>query len=154
MNDLLTQKNLEPTVERAYCKVCGAVYFARAWRWSKVKRDDFEKNGMPAVLCSACYKIRNDLPSGILSFIGVKDKMKMSLMLREVEKITKDTQEKEPLSRVIRINEKSDETVVYTTEANLAKKIGRHLTRAFSGTLSIDDTGDNLTRVVWISKES
>ncbi len=118
-----------------------------------MKRDDFEKNGIPSVICPACYKTRNDVPGGILSFIGVKDKIKMTEMRKQVEEIASDTKERDPLSRIIRINEKSDETVIYTTEANLAKKIGRHLTRTFAGSLSVDDTNDTLTRVVWISKE-
>lgn len=79
--------------------------------------------------------------------------MKMASMLQEVEEIARTTQEREPLSRIIRVNEKSDETVIYTTEPSLAKKIGRHLSRSHRGTITTDDTSDSLTRVVWISKE-
>ncbi len=153
MNMKNPQRNSEQELERAYCKVCGAVYFGRAWRWNKAKRDNFEKNKMPQVLCSACYKIRNDLPEGILSLIGVKDKSKRAEMLEDIQEIVLSTQERDPLQRIIRVNEKSDETVVYTTEASLAKKIGRHLSRTYTGSLSVDDTSQNLARVVWISKE-
>lgn len=73
MNTQNPRKNPVQDIERAYCKVCGAVYFGKTWHWNKAKRDNFEKNGMPQVVCTACYKIRNDLPGGILSFIGVKE---------------------------------------------------------------------------------
>lgn len=154
MNTLLSHKQPENEPERAYCKVCGSVFFGRSWHWNKAKRDNFEKNGLPSVKCPACYKIQNDLPGGILSLIGVKDKMKLSDMVRDVKGMALDSQQKEPLSRVIRINEKTDEVVIYTTEAALAKKIGRHLTRTYAGSLSVDDSTDKLARVVWISKES
>lgn len=153
MNDLLRKETNKPFAERMYCDTCGAVYFAKSWHWNPAKRDNFEKTGIPSTTCSACYKTKNDVPGGILSFIGVKDKMKMVAILKDVEEIAKATMEREPLSRIIRVNEKSDETVIYTTEPSLAKKIGRHLSRSHRGSITTDDTSDSLTRVVWISKE-
>jgi hypothetical protein len=43
--------------------------------------------------------------------------------------------------------------VVYTTDAALAKKIGRYINRAQHGSLSVDASDrERVARVVWISK--
>ena len=154
MQTLNDRANTSEEFEKAYCKVCGAVYYGRAWHWSKHKYEDFVRQSFPAVTCGACYKIQNDLPEGIISLIGINERAQKSGILQDLESVISQATEKNPLDRIIRTNEKSDEIVVYTTDAQLAKKVGRHISRRYQGSLSIDSSGgDKLARVVWISSE-
>lgn len=153
MIEKTTPHQMNEREPETWCSQCFAVFLRGVWQWNGRKQQEFQAASIPARICPACFQVQNDVPHGILSLIGVKVKTQLGKILREVTRIAADSYERDPLVRIIRIQEKSDEVVVYTTDAALAKKIGRYINRAQHGSLSVDASDrERVARVVWISK--
>lgn len=153
MIEIRNSHNRNEAERETWCSQCFAVFVRGTWQWNTRKQHEFKAQGIPSKVCPACFQVMNDLPHGILSLIGVKDKLQLAAILKEVTTIANDAFDRDPLVRIIRIQEKSDEVVVYTTDAAIAKKMGRYINRANHGSLSVDASErERVARVVWIFK--
>lgn len=151
MEDFFSTKENAIVHENMYCSSCGAVFVRRDWRWDASKLKEFQKLEKPSIVCEACYRTKNDVPLGMLTILGLKDASKKASILKEIEDLAAMETERKPMERVTRVNEKTDETVIFTTTADLAKKMGHSLHRRFRGSLSVDSRSPHeITRVVWI----
>ena len=134
------QKLQEPTA----CRQCGAVYHNGRWQW--VARPEESREA----LCSACRRINDKFPAGIVKFYG-------SFGLQQTEEIVRLARHQEeaekgehPLNRIISIEEDAQGVVIHTTDIHLPRRIGVAAKRAFHGSLNEDfDEGGYFLRVNW-----
>ncbi len=135
------QKLSDPAV----CPQCGAVYHNGRWQWASRPHQ-----GAAEALCSACRRINDKFPAGIVRLHG-------NFGPRQIEEIVHLARHQEeaekgehPLNRIISVDEDAQEIVIYTTDIHLPRRIGEAVKRAFHGTLAEHfDEGGYFVRVDW-----
>ena len=138
-----------------YCGGCGAVYYRRRWTLTPPPevRDWVEfREAVSAARCPACRKIRDRYPSGELRLLGAapKERREIFLMLRNEEERAR---QKNPLERIMRIEEDGADWRVETTTEKLAQRLGRSLEKAFGGSVTYKWSHNNkFVRVIWQSR--
>jgi len=137
------QKLSEPTV----CPQCGAVYHNGRWQWASRSEAGLE------TLCSACRRINDKFPAGIITFHGsfgpqqAKEIVHLSRHQEEAEK------SEHPLNRIISIDQDMQGIVIQTTDIHLPRRIAKAAKRAFHGSLEehFDERG-YFVRIDWKPK--
>lgn len=140
--------------EPAVCEICGDVYADRRWSKPDAERQEGKhENFRPAVtvVCPACQRQRDGVPSGYLHLDGVflvKHRDEIERLIRnEAERASEDN----PLARIMGWDddEKGRLTVTTTTE-HLAQRLGHALEKAFDGHTDYDFSHENkLAHVYW-----
>lgn len=131
------------------CRKCGAVYHDKRW----MNREDAERLAMEPraeVLCPACQKVKDRFVGGFVTLQGefLKDHREeiMNLIHNKEARASRIN----PLERIMEIKERKGAIEITTTTDKFAQRIGRILSKAFSGAVDYkwsDDT--KLARVVW-----
>ena len=137
------QKLSEPTV----CPQCGAVYHNGRWQCSSRSEAGLE------TLCSACRRINDKFPAGIITFHGsfgpqqAKEIVHLSRHQEEAEK------SEHPLNRIISIDQDMQGIVIQTTDIHLPRRIAKAAKHAFHGSLEehFDERG-YFVRIDWKPK--
>ena len=133
--------------ELAVCPGCGASYRKGRWTWQAAPVGSYERT------CPACERIAARYPAGVLRAEGafaVAHRDELVALVRNVEERERATH---PLKRVMGIEEDERGFVAETTDAELARALGRALHRAYSGELEQAPTTaerENLVRVRWL----
>ena len=112
---------------------------------------ELKERGASEQKCPACRKIEDKYPMGILHMSGVFLSEHKDDILRMLKNEEKRAMDKNPLERIISIEEDSEGTVsVHTTSESLVLRMGRILNRAYSGDVEykFSDT-EKLVRVEW-----
>jgi hypothetical protein len=143
-----TYKLREKLPDSTRCPMCGATYREGRWHWPSA--------ALPAPaheeLCSACHRVRDKYPAGILRLKG----MLVGTHRSEVLGLVKNTEEAERKehcqNRVMAIEEPaSDELVITTTDIHLPRRIGEAMRRAFHGDLNLHyDKESYFVRAEWL----
>ena len=140
-----TGKLREPSV----CCECQAVYHKGRWVCSPVPSDSQE------VMCPACERIRDHVPSGVLLLTGeivVRHRDQVLGLARNEEARLKA---EHPLARIITIEDQTEAprgVVITTTDPHLARHIGEALHHAYRGTLTCwYEENEDLLRANWES---
>jgi hypothetical protein len=139
--------------ESQICQVCGARYADRRWLASTVRgKSNKHKHWRTtlAVVCPACQRQREGIPSGYLylegTFLQAHHEEVRRLLNNEAERTAEDN----PLARIMGwASEKSGRAVVTTTTQHLAQRLGHALEKAFSGQVRYDFSHENLLARVW-----
>ena len=130
----------EPTV----CPVCGVVYHAGRWQWSKRPKDAHE------ALCQACRRIKDHFPAGIVRLAGPVVAANKAEMMRIARNQEKAERLEHPFNRILSVAEGPDELVINTTDIHLPSQIGKAIKRAFRGKLTTHfDENSYFVRVNW-----
>jgi NMD protein affecting ribosome stability and mRNA decay len=138
-----------------YCGGCGAVYYRRRWTLTPPPevRDWAEfRDGTSVTLCPACRKIRDRYACGELRLLGIRprEKREILLLLRNEEERAR---QKNPLERIMRLEQSGSDWRVETTTEKLAQRLGRALEKAFGGSVAYKWSHNNkFARVVWQSE--
>jgi len=136
----------EPTV----CPRCGLVY--REGRWHRPEGE--LPRGANEELCPACRREVDRQPGGMVylsgRYLGEKEEEIMNIVRNQEEQ----AKENRPLQRIMWV-EKGDEGLeIATTNQNLARRIGRAVSSAHAGNLTIKQTtGERFVRVYWEREE-
>jgi hypothetical protein len=134
------QKSEDNTI----CPRCGVVYSDGRWHWAPRPAGGHE------VLCSACRRINDKFPAGIITlhgpFVGHQTEEIVSLS-RHQEQAEKS---EHPLNRIISIDKDNGTITITTTDIHLPRRIGEAVKRAFHGTLDehFEEAG-YFVRVSW-----
>jgi hypothetical protein len=140
--------------EPAKCSVCGAVYSDRRWTPAGTsKKGAKHKHWHPAaiIVCPACTKQREGLPSGFVYVSGdflPSHRLEIERLLdKEAERAAVDN----PLARIMtREIDENGRLVISTTTEHLAQRLGHALEKAFEGEVRYDFSHENkLARVYW-----
>ncbi len=130
----------EPTV----CKECGSLFESGRWSWKKPTKKANE------VVCPACQRIADNCPAGHVEIKGSFFKEHREELLSLIHNEEKLEKGEHPLERIISIIRKDDHTLVTTTGVHIAQRIGKALSHACHGDLSMHYGDDEKSiRVYW-----
>jgi hypothetical protein len=126
----------------------------RKGKWSldpAVRREVQRWETPVAVICPACRRAKEGNPTGILYLTGSflqRNRAEILNLVRNAERVAAT---KNPLERIIRIEDgQRHQLVVETTSEKLARRLGRAVSKACGGTLNIRFSHeDKLVRIYW-----
>jgi NMD protein affecting ribosome stability and mRNA decay len=137
----------EPTI----CPVCGLIYHDKRWiDDSEISKKYSEDVKVSRQKCPACRKIEDHYPMGLVSLSGAFLEEHKEDILNLVRNEEKRGQNKNPLERIMNIEEVPDGLEIETTTESLALRIGRIMNRAYSGEIHYKfSDGEKLVRILW-----
>jgi hypothetical protein len=137
----LRRKLADPT----RCPRCGAVYHAGRWQWISPPSDAQED------LCTACRRIEDAYPAGIVTLSGPLVRQHRSEMLSLARNLEEAEKSEHPLNRIMAVDDKTpDRIVITTTDIHLPRRIGEAVRRAFHGDLKTHYDEENYSvRIEW-----
>jgi hypothetical protein len=130
------------------CTGCGAFYYRRHWTLNPPSGFSYPVHAHP-IYCPACRKIRDRFPGGELQLLDVEagERGEIVRILRNEEQRAR---EKNPLERIMRLQEAKGNWKVETTTEKLAQRLGRSVTKARGGNIAYKWGHNNkFVRVVW-----
>ena len=121
----------------AFCSRCGIVYFKKSWHHNLRHYQGLEKDAPLAfVLCPACKMASARQYQGELIIERIIPAKKEMLMYA-IRNAGIQAYRRDPLNRVLWIEEETYSVKLYTSESHLAVGIAKKLRRAFKGSLRI-----------------
>jgi hypothetical protein len=134
--------------ETLRCVGCGAFYYRR--HWTLTAPDEFNSpDSACSCYCPACRKIKDRCASGeldLVSFNGIERRDILRILRNEEAR----AREKNPLERIMRIDELNGGWRVQTTTEKLAQRLGRAVRKARGGKLQYKWSHNNkFLRVIW-----
>ncbi len=138
----LRRKLPEPT----RCPRCGAVYHAGRWQWMALPPAQANEE-----LCTACQRINDNYPAGIVTLKGPLVRDQKSEIVRLARNQEEAEKAEHPLNRIMAVEEEGPETLrITTTDVHLPRRIGEAVQRAWHGDLKLDyDEHNYFVRVDW-----
>jgi len=136
------------------CPDCGSVYFDKAWhhRLEEEESEHLKTNRrVKFEICSACKMKRDKIFEGeVVIKIKNRDAKIKEEVLNTVQNSDKQARERDPMDRILWTEEREDGIHVFTSENQLAVRIGKKLKSSFSGSkLEIKHSGEDVVRVYW-----
>lgn len=144
--------DLKPSTDHAVCSTCQAVWHHGKWFLDPAIRREVQRWRTPTpAICPACRSVKQGLPAGILYLTGSFLEKNRAEILNLVRNAERAAATKNPLERVLRIEEDSrGQLVIETTSEKLARRLGRDVSKACGGTLQIRFSHeDKLVRLYW-----
>lgn len=130
----------EPTV----CAECSAVFHRGRWTWAAAPEKAHTG------LCPACRRIREQLPAGFVKLKGEFFDGHRDEVLKRVRRVEAAEKREHPMQRIMAVEAAREGTIVTTTDAHLARRIGDSLHDAYKGTLQYRyNKEETLLRVSW-----
>lgn len=145
-------RHLRPSADPAICSRCQAVWRKGTWSLDPAIRREVRRWRTPVpVICPACRLTEEGTPAGIFSLAGSFLPEKQAEIFQLLRNTERAVTAKNPLERIIRIEETPDHQVlVHTTGEKLARRLGKVVTRAYGGALEIHFAHDEkFVRVYW-----
>lgn len=136
------------------CFDCGVVYFDKSWHRSLLEEKSKhlnENRQFKFTICPACKMKKDKVFEGevVIKFKAEGLRLKADI-LNTVRNSDKQGQDRDPLDRILWMEEKEDRMHVFTSENQLAVKIGKKLRSSFpKSTLEIKHSGEDIIRVYW-----
>jgi len=137
--------------ETAICRQCGALY--RNKRWT-VDETELKKAGgeeeLNRIICPACRRMADNNPAGIVILSGDYLTAHRDEILNAIKHTEARSRVKNPLGRIMEIEQDGDTLTVMTTEDKLAQKLGREIFKAHRGELHYRwNHEESFVRVTW-----
>lgn len=139
------------------CSDCKSVFFDKAWHhlMDEDKHFSAEKDtNIKFAVCPACNMLRNKMFEGEI-VIKLNPLAENAIIKNDVLGAIKNSdemaRERDPMDRILWTEDNGDEIKIYTSENQLAVKIGKKLDSSFpGGQLKIEHShGEDLIRVWW-----
>ncbi|OGN13376.1 MAG: hypothetical protein A3J47_01005 [Candidatus Yanofskybacteria bacterium RIFCSPHIGHO2_02_FULL_43_22] len=136
------------------CSECGIVYFDKAWH----HRPEEEKAvhlktdwKIKFELCPACKMKKDKIFEGEVTIkLGSKGGKVKTDILNTIKNSDEQARDRDPMDRILWMKDKDDEVRVFTSENQLAVRIGKKLESSFPGSkLEIKHSGEDIIRVYW-----
>ncbi len=126
-----------PNAPQGYeiCPTCNSVFFGKAWHHTLEEDKHLNENkNIKFTTCPACQMKKDRMFEGelVIKMTGVNPEMKKEIM-SAIENSNKMGMEKDPMDRILWTETNGDELHVFTSENQLAVKIGKKLESAFKG---------------------
>lgn len=137
------------------CPDCDSVFFDKSWHHLMDEDKHFSEEKDQAVkfeICPACNMLKNKMFEGEI-VIKLNPLAENAIIKNDVLGMIKNSdeqaRERDPMDRVLRMEDNGDEIKVYTSENQLAVIIGKKLDSSFpGGQLKIEHShGEDLIRV-------
>lgn len=115
------------------CPECQSVYYEKSWHHSLNNYEQLsEDKNIDFELCPACEMGKNKQFEGFVVFKNVPPDIKEDL-LRTIHNIEGRAFSRDPMDRVLKIEEDGKDIEVYTSENQLAISIAKQVASAFKG---------------------
>ena len=138
----------EQLPENSVCRECGNVYISG--RWCGPDQAARKPEAAHEVVCPACRKLRDHLPSGVLRLTGQFVLTHKEEILNLIRNHTRKADSVNPMERVMSVETQTDGIELTTTNEKLAQRIGKAIHRAYAGQIEYKWSTDNkLARVNW-----
>lgn len=119
------------------CSRCGIVYFKKSWHHNFRHFNGLEKDkGVAFTICPACKMAANNSYEGHLAVVAIPQNKKEQF-ISTIKNSGMHGYRRDPLDRIIRTEIKNNRIDVYTSENQLAVRIGKKLRTVFGGELKI-----------------
>jgi len=134
------------------CSDCGVVYFDKSWHHGLIeeKLEHLKENKQfKFTLCPACKMKKNRLFEGevVIKLKAESLKLKADVM-NTINNSDKQARERDPMDRILWTEERADGIHLFTSENQLAVRIGKKLKSSFGGSkLEIKHSGEDIIRV-------
>jgi NMD protein affecting ribosome stability and mRNA decay len=137
--------------EPSICQRCRAIWKKGKWSLDDVLRSEVLKWEQPkSVLCPACRRIMDDYPAGIVTLKGSYLQTHKEEILQTIRNEELNSKQKNPLERIMKMEESKDTITITTTDSKLARRIGKVVNKANGGELKVKFSHkDELVRVHW-----
>lgn len=130
------------------CSGCGAFYYRRHWSLNPPSGFSYPVHAHP-IYCAACRKIRDRFPGSELHLLGVEAGERGEIV-RTLRNEEERAREKNPLERIMRLQEAGGNWKVETSTEKLAQRLGRSIKKARGGNIAYKWGHNNkFVRVVW-----
>jgi NMD protein affecting ribosome stability and mRNA decay len=138
--------------ETALCRKCGAIYRNKRWSLDEEEAKTLKAGGTAVtVTCPACQRMADSNPAGIVTFSGGYLLEHWDDILNIVQRVEAVSRAKNPLGRIMEINQEESTLTIATTEEKLAQKLGREVYKAHKGELHYQWSHDqHFVRVSWM----
>lgn len=136
------------------CSDCGSAYFDKSWhhRLEEEKGAHFKaERRVRFELCPACKMGKNKLFEGelVVKLKAKSEKLKTDV-LNTIKNSDEQARDRDPMDRILWTEERGDGLHIFTSENQLAVKMGKKLESSFpKSTLEIKHSGEDLIRVYW-----
>lgn len=136
------------------CSECGVVYFDKSWHHGLLEEKQKhlkENKQFKFTLCPVCKMKKDKTFEGelVIKLKTYNLKLKTEI-LNTINNSDKQAQERDPLDRILWMEDNGDEVRIFTSENQLAVKIGKKLESSFpKSTLEIKHSGEDIIRVYW-----
>ena len=147
------------------CGNCGAVYFDGHWHTAPVLSNILSKSKQPVTaeseLCLQCQWAKHGGDprqggfEGEVTLDGLTDLEEKGEILKTVRNVGNQARERDPMDRIINIDDRGERVVITTTENQLAVALGKAVDAAHKGgklTIVFSHKGDLPARVYWKRK--
>ncbi len=124
------------------CPDCEATWRDGRWTWRNGPAD------APRIRCSACARIRDGYPAGIVRLSGEFQRTHRADIEALIRNVEKRERGEHPVNRIMQARDEDGDLVVTTTDIHLARAIGSAVESAYHGDLDLDYAEDVL-RVDW-----
>lgn len=137
--------------EVALCSKCNAFYWNKRWSTDAAELSKARAEaGTVSTVCPACQRMHDDNPAGVLSLTGDYLLQHENEILNVVKNVEADTRAKNPLARIMEINQENKVLTISTTDAKLAQKLGKEVYKSHKGELHFKwSQADSFVRVNW-----
>jgi len=139
------------TREVALCSKCSAFYWNKRWSSDPAELGKAQAEaGTANAVCPACQRMADDNPDGVLSLTGDYLLQHENEILNMIKNVEASTRAKNPLARIMEINQDNKLLTISTTDAKLAQKLGKEVYKAHKGELHFKwSEADSFVRVNW-----
>jgi NMD protein affecting ribosome stability and mRNA decay len=119
------------------CSSCGIVYFKKSWHHNFRHFNETNKDKRVAfTICPACKMAANNQYEGHLTVLNIPQNKKEQF-ISTIKNSGMHGYRRDPLDRILRTEVKNNSINVYTSENQLAVRIGKKLRTVFGGDLKI-----------------
>ena len=137
--------------EVTLCSKCGAFYWNKRWSTDAADLSKAQAEAPTAkVVCPACQRMHDDNPAGIVTLSGEYLLQHENDILNMIKHVEANTRAKNPLARIMEIQQENKVLTISTTDAKLAQKLGKELYKAHKGELHFQwSQAESFSRVNW-----
>lgn len=145
------------------CPECHAVFYRKRWSFPEPSSSQTQKSTAASpkkptkqilipqnFVCPACRKLRDSYPEGFLKIHWPNWETHKAEVLGLIHNEEHQAVRNNPLERVMTIRTRPDGADIETTTEHFAQRLGKHLDRAFKGSIKYQwSHKDKCVRIAW-----
>ena len=132
------------------CPDCRLVYRGKRWHLDEEEGDRLLSSRANKQTCPACRRVADRNPAGIVTLSGRYLEQNWDEIQNLIRHVTEKSRVKNPLGRIMDMEQGTSGITITTTEDKIAQKIGREIFKAYKGDLIYSWSHEQqLVRVTW-----
>ena len=112
------------STETALCEKCGMIYRSKRWLLDETETAQLRmQSDISKIVCPACQRMADGNPAGIVTMSGSYLREHEDDILNMIKRTEARSRTKNPLGRIMAINQENNVLTIATTEDKLAQKL-------------------------------